>query len=1187
MRALIPIALLTLWLLQPAVGDDTISPNHVPDASFESELPLWLPQDQKSYYLDRRRSPTAADGRTVMLLTGWHGGAATIVSPVLNVPPRPASITGKVRHRGEAGQLTVELVLYDENAGRILGRCEPWQADGRDAWHAMSRENIWVGDSLSGLLDDLDNLGETLGEGAQAAAVKVRIGLLVRGPQRGHELEFDQLGLFSGTQVGEVTDNAVAISLLPEELSLTEGASLTEAAALYEGGPTASELVMQGARDAATASIEVPSAGRYRLWCRLRSSGRNRMEKHLSVQVSQGTIDQAAPLDEVDYGKDGVAGWYWSSVSVELHAGPARIRLAPAGKPPAKLHLSRLLLTANPDYVPRDNDLLTTPAYMRFINESAGQEPFLLWVYIGTHNIKSPHQHMGMYTLSGIVGYFPPKDRDLFIQPGDTTPWLALHDVLFGDQWTHRNNLRLTATRETRLGGHLTGLFKGRLEFAAGPERTIIKTVPIEQHSPVIEMTLPYDVGRHPEEVMAPMDYLRQKQAVLATLPERQGPNARHLQIIVNNPSADTAARELAEGELELVKTLGANTIRRVPASRQAVRFHEEHQMTPRYTLDLHSVWGMLTENSMYHPDLAKIEESFAKAAEAHAETREQIARIILADEPGGMTHEAMRNSPQTQKSFESYLATVGLRDQLDAHFDDLLGDSASFEPFDPTEDPDRKLAQPKFFYHMEIFRLQAMGHLVREFTRVKNKHFPSSARTLVNHVPYHSAYGSWVKRGVDPYFCFGKDGLELPWTEDWMAYGAGPQEISPLYALLRSAGRANGSPLGGYVVVKDGDAQLVRMKLYTALAGGMREIDLYNYDPPYSGWLNSWSEQFEKYPALQQTLQEFGAIDEPLHGTIRRPTDIAILYNRTQAIWANPGYTAYYDIDLVHWALAHAGYDADYLSEEDLEAGLLDQYKLLYLGGEHVKQSCADAIAAWVSRGGILCAQTGAGVWNEFHAPRTEWESLFGAKMDEGRDTGVSLPRLKMKQMEPLDQLTTAPPAGLPACTFPNYSYSERLQPTTATVFLTTGEGKPAGIVNRHGEGQAIRFAGAPGIAYLRSAVKGDAYEVKSFLPRAFDPRLRELIAWPAAMAGARRIVETDEPILEVVRYDKPGTSVLLLIDHDARPKESVVLRLPDAGGFTRAWTATGQPVTLSVTGDTVQLTLPLDTCEAIVLQP
>ncbi|NQT21328.1 MAG: hypothetical protein HQ592_16600, partial [Planctomycetes bacterium] len=589
---------------------------------------------------------------------------------------------------------------------------------------------------------------------------------------------------------------------------------------------------------------------------------------------------------------------------------------------------------------------------------------------------------------------------------------------------------------------------------------------------------------------------------------------------------------------------------------------------------------------SMYHPDLAEIESSFARAAEELKDTRDRIARVVLADEPGGMSYEHVKVSWEYQQAFKDYLKSEGLRDPLDDDFEEVVGGGKEFEPFDPTENVERKLAQPKFFYHMELFRLQAMGHFVRELTRIKNLHFPGHARTLVNHVPYHSAYGSWVKRGVDPYFCFRQAGLELPWTEDWLAYGAGPQEMSPLYALLRSAGRESGAGLGGYVVVKDGTAQLVRMKLYTALAGGMREIDLYNYDPPYSGWLNSWSEQFEKYPAVRQTLREFGEVDGALHQATRHPTDIAILYNRTQAIWANPGYTTTYDADLVHWALAHAGYDADYLGEEDIEAGLLDQYKVLYLGGEHAKQSCAGIIAEWVRQGGTLCGHTGAGLRDEYHAYLQEWETLFGAKADGPRDNGVRLPRQGMKQMAALDQFTCVGEAGAPEASFPHYSYREDLHPTTAKVFLTRRDGNAAGTINRYGEGHAIRFAGAPGIAYLCAAVKDEEYDVTSFLPKRFDQDVRDLIAWPATLAGARRVAETDEAIMEIARYDKPGTAVLILIDHDATPKERVSVRIPHAGGFRKARAASGNPVTMSVTDDVTHISLPLDTCDAIVLE-
>ncbi|MBS3763852.1 MAG: hypothetical protein KGZ25_11190, partial [Planctomycetes bacterium] len=133
--------------------------------------------------------------------------------------------------------------------------------------------------------------------------------------------------------------------------------------------------------------------------------------------------------------------------------------------------------------------------------------------------------------------------------------------------------------------------------------------------------------------------------------------------------------------------------------------------------------------------------------------------------------------------------------------------------------------------------------------------------------------------------------------------------------------------------------------------------------------------------------------------------------------------------------------------------------------------------------------------------------------------------------------------------------------------------------------QGRAVRVAGAPGISYVIHAVKDEDYEVRSFLPKKFSPELRDLIAWPARLAGARRVAAVEDPITEIVRYDKPGTAVLIIIDHDARPKEKVTLRIPECGAFHHARTATGKPVEFDLEDTIAVLRLPLETCEAIVL--
>ena len=97
---------------------------------------------------------------------------------------------------------------------------------------------------------------------------------------------------------------------------------------------------------------------------------------------------------------------------------------------------------------------------------------------------------------------------------------------------------------------------------------------------------------------------------------------------------------------------------------------------------------------------------------------------------------------------------------------------------------------------------------------------------------------------------------------------------------------------------------------------------------------------------------------------------DVAILYNRTASIWANGNNSSQLNGSFTHWALAHAGYDADFLAEEDVEAGQLARYKVLYLDGPQLRGWTAEAIRAWVEGGGVLFGSAGAARVAEAESP-------------------------------------------------------------------------------------------------------------------------------------------------------------------------------------------------------------------------
>jgi hypothetical protein len=153
--------------------------------------------------------------------------------------------------------------------------------------------------------------------------------------------------------------------------------------------------------------------------------------------------------------------------------------------------------------------------------------------------------------------------------------------------------------------------------------------------------------------------------------------------------------------------------------------------------------------------------------------------------------------------------------------------------------------------------------------------------------------------------------------------------------------------------------------------------------------------------------------------------------------------------------------------------------------------------------------------------------------------------------------------------------------------VILKNRAGQPAGVLHRWGRGRAIRVAALPGITYLNDAVRGKEYNPETHLPQAYRQVLRDFIAWPAQLAGAARVAQTNGPITEVTRYDGEGRTLLFVIDHRAAPAPGFTLKLPQSAGFRKAYTARGKQVRLkSLAGGALQVQFPLDVTDVVVLE-
>ena len=1139
--------------------------NLVPDASFESPLPGWFAERSgTSYYAGKERVADAVEGRTVLAIEGWDQHGGTILSGPIRLADDETggavfSATVAVRSIGVIEDVTFELALFDEKGTKRLASFGQVPLDGKGAWRTVAQDGVRL----------------------ETSVATARLGLVLTGPPLGARVEVDCVGLSCSTGIEPVTDNSDLAVQEAEDLANDTTWKVAEHYPnWYQGRPSGMKMLagpdaIQTEQNApVSCRLPVRHAGRHVLWLRFLAGPY--AGKFTVVLRQNGSLCAEKEFREDDPRFERQYRWVWDSLPVELQEGEVELELTrPAqGASWVTRKLDLFVLTNRRDYQP-EVEHFRTQGYLRFTNLSTGQDPFCQWIWIRRHEGPEWYANPGMLSRAGLSeGYYVPDDKTKWLAPGDRSPWVRISDYLLAAG--ERNNVQMIATRRMHTQGFVEGRVRGRLEFAVGPDRRVVKTIEVDQEAPRILLTLPYDLEAQSSEIKTALDYVKETEAAITRLGPVEGSRAERLNLAANlSLRAGVDDPEIVRREIEILKALGFNqTYQLIGEPQQAVSFYQQHGLLPRFGGGPW-LWNAVEHNSQHHPDL----EAMGKRVEEFAERRrgilDRFVRFKLMDEPSGMRYEDIVESQPCRVKFVEWLRSQGLTPPQ-------LG-VATWAEVAPVLPQDSQ-ANRELFYHTGIFRLEAFATLAKACVQAKRSHLPNTMRTYVNYSP-PTGGGSWTERGTDPFLAHRDGGMEMIWTEDWLGYSLGPQHLSDTLALCRAAGRPDRRPLGAYCVGQ-GTPTLMRMKYYTLVAGGVRDIESYDYGPWYAG-IDSWGRQFELYGAIRDCQFELGAIDPYLHETTRRKTDVAILYNRTASIWSDGNNSSQFNGSYTHWALAHAGYDADFLAEEDVESGRLERYKVLYLDGPQLRHRSAEAIRAWVESGGVLFASAGAGSRNKYDRTTDILDPTFGVRsLEFAAKAAAGRPKFDLLALKPLERLNAAAAANAPTTEIDQLCYQEHLEALPgAEVILVDTAGRPAGTLNKFGRGMAIRVAALPGISYAHEAVQAP-YDPDAYLPHAFRTELRDFLAWPARLAGVAPVAEASSPIAEIVRYDGPGRAVVFVIDHRAEPVERFTFTLADAGGFTRALTATGAPAEIHTNDDgSLTIALSLNTADAVAL--
>jgi len=462
-----------------------------------------------------------------------------------------------------------------------------------------------------------------------------------------------------------------------------------------------------------------------------------------------------------------------------------------------------------------------------------------------------------------------------------------------------------------------------------------------------------------------------------------------------------------------------------------------------------------------------------------------------------------------------------------------------------------------------------------------------------------HNFFNAWGEpcagmgyRGLDLFEIGAQEAVDILSAEDWLGlnhmYGpentwTGGQAFAYLSAIMRSGIAGHNMSLRGLITPSD-DGYL-RLKAYSAVGQGAKSLFFWTFGPTYIGTENYWSDlrsEYEGIAKLSRALEKSEKVLYPAN-TVRDP--VAVLYSVSHDLWHTDDPASFVENRLTWCALRHLSVQPDFLREEDVEAGRLGDYRVLYITGQCLTRKAAERIDAWVKAGGTVYLSAGAATRDEFYEPylppfaTAVWPPEAARKMvkESGHryNERVDLPTIKPLSTARLRSDAAAEPVRVIGC---RLDLRDGLDQTA--VLAEFADGKPAAARVNYGRGMVVAVGFLPGLAYSPFKVG------QTTLDEVWPEAPRKVIALPlSAMVMEQSAVALSEPVVEADLLTGLEGAALVLVNYTYKPIGQLTIRLKSSPTFREAVSTEGVPVTVRRTDRGIELKLPLQWTDIILL--
>ena len=583
--------------------------------------------------------------------------------------------------------------------------------------------------------------------------------------------------------------------------------------------------------------------------------------------------------------------------------------------------------------------------------------------------------------------------------------------------------------------------------------------------------------------------------------------------------------------------------------------------------------------------------------------TYEHMAHYVVADEIQTMDLRQV-DSEKLNGWFRQYLRDRGETDAtLGVALDKALWQGQSLYEKSLPREADlvtRRLAyySGKFAQWWSVRQLRQTTELIHETFAAAKPPIAMKTETLPADHAFFNAWGppkiGMGSLNLDLFEIGRQQAVDIVSAEDWMGlnhmYGPrytwlGGQGFGYLTSILRGGIRNRGVALRG--LITPSDDRYLRLKAYSNLGQGSKSIFYWTFGPTYIGTENYWSDLRSMYEGISKTSRALEKAESVLYPASTVSDPVAILSSVSHDLWHTDDPAVFVETRLLYAGLRHLSIQPDFLGEEEIDAGLLDRYKVLYLPGNCVSRTATESIDAWVRKGGVLFLSAGAATRDQFYEPSTP--SFASAVYP--LNAAASLMKEKghhyneRKDLPGIKPLTTATfEVGGKPTRYDVIGYRMNLSGIASDgveVIGTFADGKASAMRARHGKGQVLAVGFLPGLD--SSPFRAE----QTTLDEKWNPELRAAFNAPLVAAGIQPVVDCSVPVVEANLLTGPHGSALVLVNYTYEPIEKLTLRIQcDLGhAVARAISTEGNAIDVRTEGNVVVLELPLEWTDIVLL--